>query len=216
VDKKLIFVAGPVILVIIAAAIFFGVLNKPQQTQEPLTTSVNEPIESSEESLSGSILSLLSQGRNLQCTFSRSDENGDMSGKVFLDGERMYGEFMGVMPDGQQFDTYMIRGGDFAYAWQPSTGQGTKIKIIEDESESDKEKSDSDKTLEEDFDYKCSSWVVDNSKFNPPANIEFTDLSAQMEKLEEAQGQIPNIDSSVCDQLAGDAKQQCLDALGGN
>jgi hypothetical protein len=64
----------------------------------------------------------------------------------------------------------------------------------------------------------CSGWIPDNSKFQVPGNVEFTDLSAMMEnaKMQGKPGATaPKMDSSVCDQIEdADAKAQCQNALG--
>ena len=64
-------------------------------------------------------------------------------------------------------------------------------------------------------DYSCSDWAADASKFTPPPNVKFTDLSSMMEgvdkTMEEKSG---NTDSSACDSITdASAKAACENAL---
>src|SRR3989344_390210 len=207
-NRKIYLTIGGVVLVIIIAVIAFLLFGKPQKTEEQSTTTQ----ESGEESFTGSILSLLGTGRNTECSFSRSDENGTTNGHVYLSGDKMYGEFM-TSADGQDFDAYVINDGEYSYTWSSASEQGTKLKISDVEAtESAEDRNEASQTLEEDVDLKCKGWSVDNSKFVPPADVEFVDLTSQ---LEQTQQNIPQLENreAICDPLTGDAKQQCLDSL---
>ena len=47
--------------------------------------------------------------------------------------------------------------------------------------------------FEKNMDFKCAAWAVDESKFTPPANITFTDLSGMLQNLD---GLLKDVDVS--------------------
>jgi hypothetical protein len=70
----------------------------------------------------------------------------------------------------------------------------------------------------EPVDFDCQPWRPDNAMFTPPSDINFIDLSAQMQMMEEQIDQVEQqtgANCSLCDQVpAGDARTQCLASLG--
>ena len=70
---------------------------------------------------------------------------------------------------------------------------------------------------DENIDYNCKPWIVDNSFFTPPSNIEFVDLSQEVLQIEETVEQVEEAQCSACDQLpAGQGKEECRQSLGCN
>jgi hypothetical protein len=84
----------------------------------------------------------------------------------------------------------------------------------------------------QEMEYDCQPWDVDNSKFLPPSEIEFQDFSAQFEQIESIMNNIQlegNTEASseseasfntsemctLCSQLpSGEAQNECLASLG--
>ena len=135
----------------------------------------------------------------------------------------MRGDFESEI-NGQRMISHMISKDDTSYNWQDGQTTGFMMKIDPDTlSPGDDEKNnglpDSEKNQPIDpdkvVDYKCSPWNADNSLFNPPQNIKFTDYSSMMPPS--AGRDTPNKQTedpcSACDSLTGDAKSQCLSAL---
>lgn len=213
-DKKLILAGGVVILVAAIAAIVFSTQKSPEQSQEA-ATEVDVSPQDEEESVTGSILSLLQGGRNVTCTYSLETEGGTTSGTVYIAGDRMYGEFTTTVDNLQSFDSNVIRDNEYMYTWSSAVEGGTKMKIVEaEDNEAETEKDDTTKSLEQDVDMKCNSWTADNSKFIPPGDIEFTDLTSDVEKIDKMiQGVKDNNPADICSQFPAPAQQQCLDAL---
>ncbi len=179
------------------------------------------------ESFTGSLVDLLRLGKNYTCDFDYIDESDSYSGKVYVasSGDRMYGEFTGTI-EGTKVTSYVIRDGTYNYIWSSDSTQGLKAEIPEDEVgasffESKDGDDDSSMSLanEDDVNYDCKPWIVKSSMFKLPANIDFVDLGAMMEGAMPGSDTDANggfgVDCSACDSVpAGDARDQCLAALG--
>mgnify|MGYP001612914337 CR=1 FL=1 len=67
--------------------------------------------------------------------------------------------------------------------------------------------------MDQSYDYDCKAWGADPSKFEKPGDIQFMDLSAQMEKATKSM-EGNNAACSACDQIEDeDAKASCKQAL---
>ncbi len=170
------------------------------------------------EDFRGSVSDLYKLGKDITCTFERSDDAGTMSGTVYVTGEKMRGDFQITQAGGESFDSHTISDGEWIYTWGATQlgYVGTKIKITETEDVEQTGEASETPNLDEEFDYKCNSWNVDNSLLVPPSDIEFQDLSATMQQLQEQSQSIQNtIDCSMCDSVpAGEAREQCRQSLG--
>ena len=169
------------------------------------------------EDFRGSVNDLYKLGRDITCTFERSDDAGTMSGTVYVTGDKMRGDFQ-VTQSGEVFDSHTISDGEWVYTWgNTQLGYvGTKIKVTEAEDVEQTGEVEETPNLDEEFDYKCSSWNVDSSLLVPPGDIEFQDLSETMQQIQNQTQNIQNtIDCSVCNGVpAGEAREQCLQSLG--
>ena len=65
--------------------------------------------------------------------------------------------------------------------------------------------------------YKCAPWLVNNQVFKIPTNIEFKDLTIDLEKMQESAKKIKESAEqmkqnacNLCDSLPDEAKNQCL------
>ncbi len=166
--------------------------------------------------MKSSLTSLLKLGRNMTCTYRYSAEEGEQSGTIYIAGNKMSGDF-NMMADGKPFVGHMIQDGEWSYTWggPMSEKQGVKIKLseIEDKQSGDvPEQSSIDPDVE--YDYDCDNWSPDNDKFTPPADVVFQDLSQLIPSLPTKETN-DNSQCAVCDQVpAGEAQEQCRQALG--
>lgn len=157
----------------------------------------------------GSVGELLKDGKDVTCTFERTDAAGSMKGVVFVTRTgRMAGEFsLQSLPFGAM-DMKVIRDGDYGYTWGfPSATQGTKVKL-DDEGKPIKENKKEGPSIDDEMNYICKTWRVDESKFTPPSDVEFQDISAMVEQIQGAK-------CGVCDNIPdATAKGNCLKAMG--
>lgn len=88
--------------------------------------------------------------------------------------------------DMPSINMYMISDDEYMYTWSPQyKDQGMKMKIIEPEetADNDNETSNGAINLDDKVNVKCSPWLVDNSKFTIPKDIQFSDLSEMMKNI---------------------------------
>lgn len=170
-----------------------------------------------EQTVKGSLSDLLGKAKGQQCTWSYNDEGMESSGVVYIGNKKMYGEMETQIQVGPEMETMgmkMINDGEAYYQWSEDTKQGTKMTIEEMEKSQEEGASDASaetqaqiESMQQEYEYDCSNWKVDNSKFEVPSDVQFVDFSAMMEEAE----QIQKDACEMCNQLPeGEARQQCL------
>lgn len=172
--------------------------------------------------ISGSLKDLFAKGVAMQCTFEHIAHGGTTTGKLYISGNNMRGDFELVQPDGNSVTSNMIREGDTNYVWSSELEQGFKTVVPEATFEAAETLEDaaaqSDpfaQLQDENVSYNCQPWIVDRSMFTPPTDIEFVDFSAQIEKMQNAQDSVKDAQCAACDQVpVGEGRDQCLQALG--
>ncbi|USN53372.1 MAG: hypothetical protein H6760_04380 [Candidatus Nomurabacteria bacterium] len=172
---------------------------------------------------SSSLTSLFGQNDDLTCDYTYSDEYGSQEGVVYMHNNMVRGDFMMVANDGAETESHIIRDDTYHYNWGMYDGQeiGTKIKLEDFDTEADTNETDTTDTnaapsvnYDNQYDFDCHPWTVDAAKFELPSNVEFTDLTAQMEAMHDAMEETMQAQCSSCDSLEGEAKTSCLAALG--
>ena len=141
--------------------------------------------------ISGSILDLMKLGKSVKCTYSIDITGNKMDGVSYVSGEKVRGDFNTTGPEDSKTESHMISDGGWVYVWNSVMPQGFKMKISDVE-ESVKPESSQDQaptgnasldTLQKKFDYKCDNWAPDNSVFDVPTDVTFTDFSDTMKSL---------------------------------
>lgn len=172
-------------IILILLAYLFSQKNKIITDQAQLTMDEsNEP-----GSYSGNLRSLIGIGKSQTCSWEA--ENG-AKGEVFTDGKRSYFEINNVPVTDFSGDAentnkdedkigsmYTISDEEYFYSWTSVSNEGLKFKIEAINLEEDQEKNygNENDLSQENYDFKCSFWKTDDSKFDLPAEIEFKDLS---------------------------------------
>lgn len=169
----------------------------------------------------GTFASLMANGQNLECTFEHNDGTNVSSGTVYIasGGDQIRGDFTIEQSEAGAQEAHMIRTGGYNYIWGSSLDQGIKTQITAE----NKNTLFDDETgaVDENTDFECNAWNVDQGKFSVPSNVTFMDMSAQMGAMMEAQGEamgeMKAAQCAACNQIAeGSARQQCLQALSCN
>lgn len=209
-------VAAVLILLVLLAGVGYYMFSKSAKTTPSEKTSVTEPKGSSASSITGSLKSLLTGGKTQTCTITYPDNKG--SGTIFVADKKFGGTFTVKESNGKDITGYMVSDGTYMYTWSTAATMGIKIKLeTAEKAAGNAETSTTD--LNQEVNLNCSPWIVDNSKFAVPTNIQFTDMSNFLPKTSaspstktgtETQGQSP------CDQIAdASAKAACVKALSG-
>lgn len=191
----------------------FNQFSKTSKTSSEINSS--QKTESSESLTRGSIANLLTSGKNVNCTMTYPDGKG--SGTIYVSGHNMRGDFMVNVEAMGEVKSSMIQDGEYAYMWSDADKKGTKFKVSGLPSPSPAANSQAESVdLNQQVDLKCSAWGVDASKFTVPGDVEFTDMSAIMEKVQGQSGAVQNNQNNICDSITDpQAKAACVSALSG-
>lgn len=157
-----------------------------------------------------SISSLFKRNENLKCTYDVTDDTGRNYGTAyFLGDKKMYGEFTNQI-NANTNRAYVISDGKTQYVWQKDQKTGYKADVSDSTKKSQEEKS-STYDPDQKYQFSCTSWKVDTSKFVPPKDIKFIDNSKLIQDLKNKAG---DIKSSVCSSITdAKAKAACQNAL---
>ena len=207
---QLIIAAVIVVILILAGAFYVLGKSKKAQTETPAGQAMEAP--SSEQS--GTIKSLLSMGKNVACDVSYDMDQNKTSGKVYVSGGKMSGDFSITTADGKTMDTHMLQDETYIYSWSSAFVQGTKMKVEAAASPAVAPSGQpASLNVDQQVQYKCSPWGVDASKFTPPTNVQFMDLSTITKMPGQAQPTTQKSDSSPCDAITDpQAKAACIAA----
>lgn len=164
------------------------------------------------ESFTGSLDDLIAKKKPLKCTWSITAEGMISQGTLYINGEKYRSD---VTSD--KIEMHYLSDGTNIYMWDSMQAKGTMISVADmDEMEvqtgTDVDESEmTAKDLDGVYNYQCSSWSTENSKFNPPSDIEFVDIGAQMKEYQQMAENMENNPCAACDFLPdGEAKEQCL------
>jgi len=221
-----------VALVVIFIALIFITIFVIKAQKDKINVSMPSNSEENDGGtlFSGNLQDLLSFGKAQKCTWKIEDGS---SGKIYTDGTRSYSEVNNIPvadpnsadaigADGKQSETvlssmYTITDGGYFYSWSSVSNEGMKIKIEDQETgidqnsdtelieESDSNSNSGNNPSQNNYDYKCSAWSVDASKFNLPSDKIFKDFSAMMNVQYNSEDV-----NKICDMLEGTDKEACI------
>lgn len=203
---------GAIVIVVVAlGAIGFLLSKTAKQTVNNTPRTLEEAIKSET-----SLRELMNLSTSQQCSF-RNEENTSQ-GNIFIGGGKMRADFS-ITQDEKMVSSHMVSDGNNIYIWSEDMEAGVKIPLamVDDTTKSAQGRTES-VDLDQKGTYDCSSWQVDNSKFETP-NIEFSDLGAlfmteeSLETKDSSESQAPEA-CAVCDSLPVESQAQCKAALG--
>lgn len=182
--KAPIIIAGVIVVALVAGGSIWYINNRNQDTQNTNQITNNNGSTQTNEAASDAktVASILSAGKTQKCTFSYKEGTTDISGTMyFSSGRKMSGDFK-TITEGQTTNGNMIISDNTQYFWTPDTNKGVKINLTSAESSTDGSSSGSTSAsqgldLDKNYDFNCSSWTLDETKFVVPTNVEFMDLS---------------------------------------
>lgn len=169
------------IIIVVAGVLVLS--NKSTKAPQPgATTGLASPQESQNR---GSLKSLLTVGKDQSCTF--TSNQGKTKGTVFISGKKMSGDFATTGADNKQVESRMILDDQYSYFWSSDAVEGTKMKLSNLEAitpppSASGQTQNQAVDINQDVEYQCSVWAVDNSKFIPPSNVTFMDVSALIQQ----------------------------------
>lgn len=180
--NKNIIIAGVAVLILVIAGSAYLKLGNSAKNQIKTTNIKTSPTPVKNKPLATSLLSLLTTGGNNKCTFEVTQTGGGSTkGSVYISGNKMYNTFTITDKTGKASKMSMLRLADENYIWGDTLPQGIKMKLSVDDLKSNADAGQY-VDLNQEADYKCDTWIPDQSVFNIPANIKFMDVSALMAK----------------------------------
>jgi len=204
--------AGILAIILIVVIVAVAASRKPQSTPQSQTST---PAKTENAATSGSLKSLLSGGKNQTCQVSYTVSGQTVAGTVYVaGGNKMRGDFTLTGANNVNMDSHMIVDAGWGYFWTSASPAGTKMKIEGTSPTPAAGSASQGADLNREMEYKCSDWSPDSSKFTPPSNIQFTDLTQTATNLQnQATTTTPDL-KSVCDQITDpQTKAACLSAL---
>lgn len=152
------------------------VVNQEKNGEEIMAPEVNETTGS------GNIFDLIKLGKVAKCTYSYDADKSKLSGVTYISGKNMRGDFTMKLADGQDIESHIISDGEWLFSWSSAMPQGFRMKVSDQESKSIDSSTQNTNALDlnKSFDYKCSAWLVDSSKFEVPTDVTFADFSEMM------------------------------------
>lgn len=179
-NKKLIIALAAV--VVIAAGGFFAYtqMNKDDADTSNASTTNKTATDAKDSGVipsgKNTLRNLLGLNNSIMCTYSDQES----SGTVYIAGEnRMRYNYTSTNPE--HGDGSMIVVNDTVYVWQKDATEGMKMTqqstFDNDDSTASDEVDDEGVDVNEEMDFKCDKWSVNNDVFTPPSNVNFMSLA---------------------------------------
>jgi hypothetical protein len=180
------------------------------------------------EALSGSIPDLLAKGRSIRCELVAKAQEAIAYGTTYVAQGKFRSDYEMKAEGMPNMKAHSLSDGTWLYSWNdayPEQASKFKMEDMEKESAQAQSENQGSENYDEQFDYKCYKWQVDESLLAPPAGMEFKDYSDIMKQAEQMQQGSAgaaagmNIDTSSmcgqCDTLqSAEAKSACKSSLG--
>ncbi|MBV9159820.1 MAG: hypothetical protein JO019_04460 [Candidatus Kaiserbacteria bacterium] len=199
-NNALYWVGGIIVVVLLGAFLIFGMKGSTSSMNSTSTGATT-----SNASAPQSLKALLTSQTPQTCTFS----SGAETGTVFVASGKARGDFS-TSVNGKAMSAHMISDGTTVYTWMDGMSTGYKVSI--NASAAASSSSSQSFNANQTMDYHCSPWSADNAKFQMPAGVTFTDVSAMMKASTGASGSVNAC--STCDLAPAAQKAQCRAALG--
>lgn len=163
----------------------------------------------------GSIKDLLTAGKNVTCAVDYGQ--GGTKGTVYVSGDKVRADFAIQVSENATTQSHMVKTGDYTYIWTEGNAKGTKIKVdVNAMTTPGATGQNKDMDLSQQFGMDCSTWLVDGSKFVPPSDVDFVDLSAMMNQTGGRVVPTSAPQSSPCDAITDPtSKAACVKAVSG-
>jgi hypothetical protein len=195
--------------VIIVGAGMVYLYDKAKPAPQPNKT-VSVKVTPGKSTVAGTIVDVLKTTDNKKCAFTTQNKT---KGTFYLTSEKAYGTLIATN-SGSADTTYVIKDQNNFYIWGSSLPTGIRISMslsdISKNLHSNPYASSFD--VNQKVDYSCSSWTPDQSLFNPPTNIKFTNIGATTLPTGTLlpKSTNPSSQCSLCSSLSGQAKNTCI------
>jgi len=206
-------IVGVIVILLGGGAWYFMQSETDETNTNSETTAQNTDVRS--------IAQIMEGGDSMKCTFSQNDQYAVQSWTMYVDGQKVRGDYTATGTDvnATPWNGHILSDGEWHYNWGTYQGQNVATKVKLSSIETDVNVNSNTNVQTYDYDQStnmdCDDWRVDNSLFVPPSDVSFTDLSAQMEQIEAMTNTAQATQCAACD-ATGDAstRETCRQALG--
>ncbi len=175
-NKVIIAVVTAVIIIGGGVALYMANSSNMQQNETKKT-------ETAQTTTKTSLSELLEKGDPQKCTYSGSNEGYEYSGTAYFSSEKQLRNDYKSERDNESRDGSMIISDGSQYFWNNDDKKGFKTAVLADDTQqTDSQSSDSVDTKAK-FSFECEQWTIDNSKFTPPSDVTFQDLTQIMQNI---------------------------------
>jgi len=208
----LIIVAIVVVLLLAAGGMFLMKSSKTPTVKKTVNTQTAKP--QTTNSLKGTIIGLLSGGKNITCQITYPDNKG--TGTVYVSDKKFAGDFIMKGVDGKETNAHMISDGTYMYVWSSGISTGIKMNLAAAKNAAQNAQTDQSVNINQEVGLNCSPWAPDSSKFTVPSDMKFQDMSQLLQQAQPQGTTAPQTGSSPCDQITNPtARAACVNALQG-
>lgn len=158
--------------------------SKKEEVQEEFKEKeVKEQEIKEDELLNYSLKDLLEKDESLYCVSLENTEEAEIKTSFYIDNQKQRMRSNSEVKDkleGLNYSSSFILEDNWLYMWNDlMIMDGMKFYIEEDESDSEA------LDMDQDLELSCQAWQVDDSIFNLPSDINFSDMSEFLEQLKE-------------------------------
>jgi hypothetical protein len=163
-----------------------------------------------------SLADLIASGQSLTCEFDKEHEAGTQSGTIYIEGNRMRGDFTMTSADGS-FPMHMINDGEWHYMWGgPMGDQGMKTKISAADRAAVGPVQGPD--MDEQMNFECDPWTPEPARFELPSNVTFVEQSlgfgGAAADANAGPADMRAVQCAACDNAPPEFQEQCRQTLG--
>jgi len=156
-----------------AGAYLFNANRGQEQTPQQQATKEEIPDKST---IGTSLVDLLQSDESMQCNFNYDDKENSTAGVIYIHNQRLRAD-ISTLIDGVDSDISMVRKDNLNYIWGSPFPQNKGLMF-----ETDLEDLETNEQFQNYFDaekqinYNCSAWTVEETAFETPDDVEFSDL----------------------------------------
>lgn len=179
---------GLVVVVLVAAGGWFA-YSQSKEKDDTQAKSNTDTAENADDSLfdsSANTLRGLLGFKNAVCTYSDQESNGVI---YIANEDRMRYNFTSTNPEEPAGSMIMSDGTQ--YIWEDATKEGFMMRYnpedMRDEATESEATSEDDESvdLDQEYNFNCEKWSVDQSVFTPPSDVTFADMDALIKQQEQ-------------------------------
>jgi len=124
------------------------------------------------QAFKGSMQQLMARGGSWRCDVSLTTEGVTTSGTTYVAGGMVRADFVSNVPQIGNVESHMIMRDNTAYTWTSMMNQGFKFPIESAEGQPEVS-AEVAAQVNQQYDYRCTAWPTDESKFALPSGITF-------------------------------------------